>query len=138
MPRPTRESPLKPKSRRQQKLLRRRRAPSSMRKPRRRPEPTRKHWQRRTRKRKTKREPPQPKSVLTGAYAVVYAEATNGNRGGGAWGACWRNDLGAARQCAKAGCERSRTSDQPCQEIASSSPGGHCAVARATGYGVSW
>jgi hypothetical protein len=72
------------------------------------------------------------------AYASVYNEPTDGKHSGGAWGACWRGDLAAAQACAKASCERTRSSDQPCSESASAEPGGHCAVASASGFGVSW
>jgi hypothetical protein len=76
--------------------------------------------------------------VAIKAYASVFNEPTDGNHSGGAWGACWRGDLAAAQACAKASCDRTRSSDQPCSESASAEPGGHCAVASASGFGVSW
>ncbi|MFN2427257.1 MAG: protein kinase [Candidatus Binatia bacterium] len=72
------------------------------------------------------------------AYASVFNEPTDGKHSGGAWGACWRADLAAAQACAKASCDRTRSSDQACTESASAEPGGHCAVASAAGFGVSW
>jgi len=84
-------------------------------------------------------EPAAPKenSTLAKAYAVVFVEGTDGKKGGGAWGACWRSDLTAARACAKAGCDSTRRTGRSCQEIAMASPGGSCAIARASGFGVS-
>ncbi len=76
--------------------------------------------------------------VAIKAYASVFNEPTDGKHSGGAWGACWRGDLAAAQACAKASCDRTRSSDQPCTESASAEPGGHCAVASASGFGVSW
>ncbi|HEY2773683.1 MAG TPA: hypothetical protein VGK20_06495 [Candidatus Binatia bacterium] len=78
------------------------------------------------------------KGALAKAYASIYIEPADGKRGGGAWGACWRTDRTAARQCAQASCEQQRQSSQKCTEQASSAPGGYCAIARAEGYGVSW
>ena len=78
------------------------------------------------------------RSKPLGAYAAVFAEPTDGNRHGGTWGACWRGDSASARECARASCENSRRSNQPCVQVALSRPGQHCAVARASGFGVSW
>ena len=85
--------------------------------------------------------PPQPPSVenlprSAAGYGAVYAEPTDGRHSGGTWGACWRSDPEAARQCARANCE-GRASRGSCNEIAFSRPGEHCAVARAPGFGVS-
>ena len=77
-------------------------------------------------------------SLLTKSWASIYTQPTDGRRKGGSWGVCWRVDAGAARACAKANCDRTKKSTGPCSEIASSAPGGHCAVARADGFGVSW
>ncbi len=71
------------------------------------------------------------------AFASVFNEPTDGKHSGGAWGACWRADLASAQACAKASCERTRSSGQPCTESASAKPGQHCAVASASGFGVS-
>jgi len=78
------------------------------------------------------------KSVLAQSFASVFTQPTDGDRGGGAWGACWRVTPDAARSCARASCDKTRRSSKPCVETATSAPGGHCAVARAAGYGVSW
>jgi len=77
-------------------------------------------------------------TALDTTYAVVFAEPTDGKRGGGTWGACWRANQDEARACAKANCDSKRDSDRTCVEAASSQRGDHCAVARASGYGVSW
>ena len=77
------------------------------------------------------------KPLFVKAYASVFIEPTDGKRGGGAWGACWRADPAAARSCAKASCEGTRKTVQLCKELASTEPGGHCAVATSSGYGVS-
>ncbi|HXC49459.1 MAG TPA: serine/threonine-protein kinase [Candidatus Limnocylindrales bacterium] len=81
---------------------------------------------------------PQDRSKPLAGFAAVFAEPTDGNHHGGTWGACWRSDPASARECAKASCENGRTSSQPCVQLALSRPGEHCAVARATGFGVSW
>ncbi len=82
-------------------------------------------------------QPPDRSKPLAG-FAAVFAEPTDGNHHGGTWGACWRSDPASARECAKASCENGRTSSQPCVQLALSRPGEHCAVARASGFGVSW
>jgi hypothetical protein len=77
-------------------------------------------------------------SMLGNSFAAIANEPTDGSRGGGSWKACWRPDAAAARQCAEASCNKARSSDRPCVLTAASSrPGEHCAVARASGYGVS-
>ncbi|HEY2773118.1 MAG TPA: protein kinase [Candidatus Binatia bacterium] len=82
-------------------------------------------------------EAPDKNSPLADAFAFIYTEPTDGHRGGGGWGACWRTDSTAARSCARSGCDQARKSNASCVEAAVSQPGGACAVARAAGYGVS-
>jgi len=77
------------------------------------------------------------KPLLSTAYASIFTEPTDGKHGGGGWGACWRADPSAARECARAGCSKTSKSAAACQMTASTEPGGHCAVARAAGFGIS-
>jgi len=76
-------------------------------------------------------------SMLGNSFAAIAIEPTDGNRGGGSWKACWRPDAAGAKDCAMESCNRSRSSNRGCVLTAfSSRPGEHCAVARATGYGI--